>query len=115
MSASSATRTIVNSLPQGWTAAQTVSPVTNYRVDNSSGQLQLVCEYGAAGAIQRPPGRENCTKLPDRDFSASHFLLPPPQRLFSEGPVLLTDNGTAELDAGGQPDLRLRADNPFLR
>ena len=64
-----ATRTIVDNLPPGWTTNTQVSPVTNYKVDTSSGQQLLVCEYGQAGAVQRAaPVNQNCVKIPGRKF-----------------------------------------------
>ena len=114
-----ATRTIVNPLPPGWSATQDVSGITNYRVDNSSGQQQLVCEYGASGAVRYTlPANQNCFKVPGRRFQCAVVPPPPPPGpiVISDGLITLADNGTVDLDAGGgQPDLRLRADNPFLR
>ncbi len=49
-----ATRTIAN-LPNGWATASQTSGVTDYKVDNSGGQLKLVCVYGA-GRPGRQPG-----------------------------------------------------------
>lgn len=114
----SATRTVINPLPPGWTANQTVSQVTNWKVGDSNGQQVLICEYGASGSIQRPaPVAENCIKIPNRKFKCVGLPPPPPPQaaVISDGPIVISDNGTADLDDGSQPDIRLRADNPFLR
>lgn len=111
-----ATRTIVEPMPPGWSAQQDISGLTNYRVDNSGGPERLICEYGAAGTVQYlVPPNQDCTRLPGRRFQCA--VLPPPGPVVvSDGPITLSDNGVADLDAGGgQPDLKLRADNPFLR
>jgi hypothetical protein len=112
-----ATRTIVNPLPPGWSTSSQINPVTNYRVDTSSGQQVLVCEYGASGSVQRPaPVNQNCTKIAGRKFSC--VPAPPPGPVItvvSDGPLTLSDGGSIDLDDGGAQDLRLRADNPFLR
>lgn len=113
-----ATRTIVDTIPPGWAAQSQTSPITDYKVDASSGQQQLVCVYGAAGQISRPaPFNSNCTKIPGRRFNC--VAAPPPGPVIavvSDGLITLADNNVADLDAGGtQPDIRLRADNPFLR
>jgi hypothetical protein len=113
-----ATRTIVNQLPAGWSAAQTASPVTNWRVDVVQGKQVLICEYGQAGSIQRQaPVGENCTKIPNRRFQCVGLPPPPPPQagVISEGQLVIADNNTLDLDDGGSPDMRLRADNPFLR
>ncbi len=112
-----ATRTIVEPLPPGWTTNSQVSPLTDYKVDNSSGQERLVCTYGASGSVARAaPVNEDCTKIPGKRFKC--VSAPPPGpivSIVSDGPITLVDNGVADLDAGGAPDIRLRADNPFLR
>jgi len=110
-----ATRTIVEPLGPGWSTTSTVSGVTDYKVDTSSGQPVLSCTYGASGTVQRPvPINQNCTKIPGRRFSC--VAAPPPgPAVVSDGPLTLSDGGVADLDAGGAPDIRLRADNPFLR
>ena len=111
-----ATRTIVEPMPPGWATEEQVSGVTGYRVDNSGGQERLICEYGDAGVVQYVvPPNQDCSKLPGRRFQCA--VLPPPGPVVvSDGPLSLSDNGIVDLDAGGgQPDLRLRADNPFLR
>jgi hypothetical protein len=114
-----ATRTIVNPLPPGWSATQDVNGVTNYRVDSSSGQQLLVCEYGASGAVRfTVPANQTCLKVPGRRFQCAVVPPPPPPGpvVISDGPITLVDNGVADLDqGGGQPDLRLNAGNPFLR
>ena len=112
-----ATRTIVPSLPPGWSTNAQVSPVTNYKVDTSSGQQLLVCEYGAAGSVQRPaPVNNNCVKLPGRKFKCVPAPPPGPAvAVVSDGTIVLVDNGNADLDAGGAPDMQLNAGNPFLR
>jgi hypothetical protein len=110
-----ATRTIAEPLAPGWSTSSAVSPVTDYKVDTSSGQQVLTCIYGAAGSIQRPvPITQNCTKIPGRKFSCV-AAAPPGPAVVSDGPLTLSDGGNADLDAGGAPDIRLRADNPFLR
>ncbi len=112
-----ATRTIVQTLPPGWSTNAQVNPVTNWKVDTSSGQELLVCEYGTSGSIQRPaPVNNDCTKLPGRKFKC--VAVPPPGpavAVISDGTVTLNDNGQADIDAGGPADLRLNASNPFLR
>lgn len=113
-----ATRTVINTLPPGWAATQSVSQVTNWKVDFANGKQVLICEYGAAGSITRQaPLAENCTKIPNRRFQCVGLPPPPPPQagVISDGQIVLADNGTADLDDGGQPDIRLRADNPFLR
>jgi hypothetical protein len=112
-----ATRTIVENLPPGWSTNAQVNGVTNYKVDTSSGQELLVCEYGTSGAVQRPaPVNNDCVKLPGRKFKC--VAAPPPGpavAVVSDGTVTLVDNGQADIDAGGPPDMRLNASNPFLR
>jgi hypothetical protein len=114
-----ATRTIVNKLPPGWSATEDVSGVTNYRVDSSSGQQILICEYGASGAVQfSVPPNQTCQKVFGRRFQCAILPPPPPPGpvVLSDGPITLTDNGSVDLDSGGgQGDLRLDASNPFLR
>lgn len=114
-----ATRTIVNQLPPGWSATQDVDGVTNYRVDSSSGQQILICEYGASGPVQfAVPPNQTCQKVFGRRFQCATMAPPPPPGpvVLSDGPVTLTDNGGVDLDSGsGQVDLRLDASNPFLR
>jgi len=110
-----ATRTIVEPLAPGWSTSSTVSPVTDYKVDASSGQQVLTCIYGSSGTVQRPvPITQTCTKIPGRKFSCD-IAAPPGPMVISDGPLTLSDGGNADLDAGGAPDIRLRADNPFLR
>ncbi|MEJ0011122.1 MAG: hypothetical protein WDM94_00575 [Bauldia sp.] len=112
-----ATRTIVEPLPPGWTTNSQVSPLTDYKVDLSSGQQVLVCTYGSSGAMSRAaPVNENCAKIPGKRFKCVSAPPPGPSvSIVSDGPITLVDNGVADLDAGGAPDIRLRADNPFLR
>jgi hypothetical protein len=112
-----ATRTIVENLPPGWSTKAQVNGVTNYKVDTSSGQELLVCEYGTSGSVQRPaPVNNDCIKIPGRKFKC--VAAPPPGpavAVVSDGTVTLVDNGQADIDAGGPPDMRLNASNPFLR
>jgi hypothetical protein len=113
-----ATRSIVDALPPGWASQSQTSPVTDYKVDTSSGQPRLVCIYGAAGQISRAaPFNQNCVKIPGRKFKCAPAAPPPgpPVNVVSDGLITLADNAVADLDAGGAPDIRLRADNPFLR
>jgi hypothetical protein len=114
-----ATPTIVNQLPPGWSATEDVSGVTNYRVDSSSGQQILICEYGASGAVQfSVPPNQTCQKVFGRRFQCAILPPPPPPGpvVLSDGPITLTDNGGVDLDSGGgQGDLRLDASNPFVR
>jgi hypothetical protein len=113
-----ATRAITNPLPPGWSANAQVSPLTDYKVDNSSGQQRLVCTYGAAGQISRAaPFNQNCVKIPGQRFKCVPAAPPPGPvvGVVSDGLIVLADNNSADLDAGGPPDIRLRADNPFLR
>ncbi len=110
-----ATRTIAEPLAPGWSTNSTVSGVTDYKVDTSSGQQVLTCIYGAAGTVQRPvPITQTCIKIQGRKFSCD-TAAPPGPTIVSDGPLTLSDGGNADLDAGGAPDIRLRADNPFLR
>jgi hypothetical protein len=112
-----ATRSIVDALPPGWSSQSQTSTVTDYKVDTSSGQQQLICIYGAAGQVTRAaPFNQNCAKIPGRKFKC--VPAPPPGPVLSvvsDGLITLPDNGVADLDDGGAPDIRLRADNPFLR
>ena len=113
-----ATGTIINTLPAGWSATPQVNNVTDYKVDSSSGQQVLVCVYGASGRVQRPaPVNNNCSKISNRRFKCVSAPPPPPPGplAVSDGPLSISDGGTADLDAGGQADLRLNVDNPFLR
>jgi len=110
-----ATRTIVEPLAPGWSTASTVSGVTDYKVDISGGQPVLSCSYGPSGTVQRPvPINQSCTKIPGARFACVPAA-PPGPAIVSDGPLSLADGNVADLDAGGPPDIRLRADNPFLR
>jgi hypothetical protein len=114
-----ATRAITGALPPGWSAQTQVSPVTDYKVDTSSGQPRLVCTYGAAGPISRAaPFGQLCAKIPGQKFKCTPALPPPGPVIgvVSDGLIVLADNNTADLDSGSSAaDIRLRADNPFLR
>ena len=110
-----ATRSIVEPLPPGWSADEDVNPLTGHRVDSSSGVQILICEYGSSGAIQRAgPAGENCSRLPGRRFRC--ITIPPPAPVvIAQGQIILSDNGSADIDDGGSADMRLRPGGPLTR
>lgn len=56
-----ARRSITNTLPSGWRQTPVVSRLTETRVDNVGGELTMVCQYSAAGAVLREvPAGQTC-------------------------------------------------------
>jgi hypothetical protein len=110
-----ATLSIVNPLPPGWSAEQQTGSFSGHRVDGAVGSQVLVCEYGAAGSIQRAaPAGEACTRLPNRRFRC--ITIPPPAPIVvAQGQIVLSDGTSADLDGGGAPDMRLRQGGQLLR
>jgi hypothetical protein len=108
-----ATRTIVN-LPNGWSADEDTSTITDYRVEGQGNQQILVCEYGSAGTVSRnAPNGEICKKFPGRRFRCTTIVTGP--QVVAQGQIILPDNGNADLDGSGQSDMRLRPGGPLLR
>jgi hypothetical protein len=110
-----ATRSIVNQLPSGWQADRQTGNFSGNRVDSSGGTQILVCEYGAAGSIQRAaPAGEACARLPNRRFRC--ITIPPPAPVvISQGQLILSDGQSGDLDDGGAPDVRLRQGGQLQR
>lgn len=108
-----ATRTIVD-LPQGWSADEETSNITDHRVEGQGPQQSLVCEYGNLGTVARvAPNGESCSKFPGRRFRCITIVTGP--KIVAQGQIILPDNGNADLDGSGQSDIRLRPGGPLLR
>lgn len=59
---SQATRTITNTLPDGWWTTPIQNNLSGTRIQTIGGQPALVCEYGPSGSVQRnAPANHNCT------------------------------------------------------
>lgn len=60
-----ANRTISNALPSGWSTVPFAERLTGTRITESGVLQTLICEYGAAGQIQRAaPADHRCTSDP---------------------------------------------------
>lgn len=101
---------IVNHLPSGWWTTPIDNRLQSVRVANSGGSTYLICDYGAAGFVQREaPAGANCRAVGNR-FRCNTLVVVPipipiPVPTPTPGPVPAPSSGSITLRTGLGADL----------
>lgn len=93
-------REVTTPLPSGWWNTPIVNSLKSTRVQNIGGKPALICDYGAAGTVQRyAPAGQNCVAQ-GRGFRCQASVSASAPRTFSTGGLAIPQTYLADLDRG---------------